>query len=73
MLDVPGTKQTVGFEDWILGVVDHFGKAEMKRIQVVSARVDMVRFGVADVIAALGIAEQTEIAGWAGTKPRESE
>jgi hypothetical protein len=29
----------------------------------------MFRFGVADVIAALGIAEQTEIARRAGTRP----
>lgn len=32
----------------------------------------MVRFGVADVIAALGIAEQTEIARRAGTKASEN-
>ena len=32
MLDVPGTEQTVVFEDWILGLVDRFGEAEMTRI-----------------------------------------
>lgn len=32
MLGVPGTKQTVGFEEWILGLVGRFGKAEMTRI-----------------------------------------
>lgn len=32
MLEVPGTKQAVGFEDWILDLVYRFGRAEMKRI-----------------------------------------